>query len=131
MNLQRVVAVVAGQQVGDHRVEQGDLGVQAGDQGAQRGDLARVRLRQGQAIEPGVAPHPENVRAGDRDAQLGQHRVHLVLVTGAASGPPIVVDGVDNPSMNLGSPYGEREAPLLHRISGVPETVQREETSAS
>jgi len=82
--LDGAVTVVAGQQIGDHRVQQGDLAAQLGDQLAQRGDLARIRLRQGQPIEPRVPPHAEDIGAGDRHAQLGEHRVHLVLAAAAA-----------------------------------------------
>ena len=51
-----VVAVVVGQQVGDGRLEHGDLGGQLTGERAQRGHLPRIRLRQLQAIQPGV-PH--------------------------------------------------------------------------
>jgi len=55
---------------------------QPGDDGFQHGDLARpcaarsssgIRLRQLQAVQPGGAPDAEDVGAGDRDAELGQH----------------------------------------------------------
>ena len=60
-------------------LQQGDLAGQLAGQLPQRGDLARVRLRQGQLIQPRLPVHAEDVRMGDRDAELGQHPVHLVL----------------------------------------------------
>jgi hypothetical protein len=71
------------EQVGDHRVEQVDLPGQPADQLPQRGDLPRVRLRQAQAVQPRAVPGTEDVGAGDRHAELGQHRVHLVLAASA------------------------------------------------
>jgi hypothetical protein len=62
---------------------QGDLAGQLAVQLPQRGDLARVRLRQAQAVQPRLPVHAEQVRMGDRDAELGQHGVHLVPAGGA------------------------------------------------
>jgi hypothetical protein len=55
-----------------------DLGVQLPDQLPQRAHLVRVWLGQEQAIQS----RAEQVRAGNRDAELGQDRAHPILATG-------------------------------------------------
>jgi hypothetical protein len=72
---------------------QGDLAGQLAVQLPQRGDLARVRLRQAQAVQPRLPVHAEQVRMGDRDAELGQHGVHLVPAGGAEPDQLVPVAG--------------------------------------
>jgi hypothetical protein len=50
---------VPGQQVAEYLLQQPDLGGEPGGQLPQRGDLARVRLRQGELIEPGLPCTPK------------------------------------------------------------------------
>jgi hypothetical protein len=76
-------AMIASLTCGGLVLEPGDLAVQHADQRAQRGDLAGVWLRQRQPVQPDPAAAAEDIGAGDRDAALGQHRVHLVLAGGA------------------------------------------------
>ena len=57
-------------------IEQADLPGQPIDQLPQRGDLAGVRLGQVQPVQPRRPEGAEQVRAGHRAAELGQHRVH-------------------------------------------------------
>jgi hypothetical protein len=78
----RGISPVSGQHRRGLLLQPGDLAVQHGDQRAQRGDLAGVRLRQWQPLQPDPAAGPEDIAAGDRDAGLGQHRMHLVLAAG-------------------------------------------------
>jgi hypothetical protein len=74
-----VVAVVVFQQVGNGRLEQGDLGGQPTGERAQRSHLPRIRLGQHQAIRPDAPACAEDVGAGYRDTELGQDGVNLVL----------------------------------------------------
>ncbi len=68
--------------VGRYLLQQGDLVGQRSRELPQPGGLARLRLRKVQAVQPGAAPDAEDAGAGDRDAELGQHPVHLVLGRG-------------------------------------------------
>ncbi len=78
---------------GQHRIQQGDLDGELLCQLPQRGDLTRVRLRELQLLRPRLPVHADKVRAGDRDAELGQHRVHLVLDRGARLDQLVPVPG--------------------------------------
>jgi hypothetical protein len=91
--LDRGVPLMPGQQVAQHLLQQPDLGGEPASQLPQRGDLARVRLGQLELVEPGLPVHAEQVRMGDRDAELGQHRVHLVLDRGTRLDQPVPVAG--------------------------------------
>jgi hypothetical protein len=72
---------------------QGDLAGQLAVQLPQRGDLAGVRLRQVQAVQPPLPVHAEDVRMGDRDAEPGQHDVHLIPARGAEPDQLVPVTG--------------------------------------
>src|SRR6266536_823735 len=62
--------------------EPGDLAVQHPDQGAQRGHLPGIGGWQDQLVQPQPAAAAEDIRVRDRDTELGQYRVHLVLAAG-------------------------------------------------
>jgi hypothetical protein len=70
------------EQVADHPAQHGDLGQQLPGQLPQGGYLPGIRLRQPQLIQPCRPGHPEDIGAGDRDTELGQHGVDLVLAAG-------------------------------------------------
>ena len=87
------------------------LGVQARP-GDLRGQPRRAVGDPRRAELLAILGHPDQ----HRPAAVQVHAHDLRAVVRFHKGPPIVVDDVDTPSMNLGSSYGEREAPLLHGI---------------
>jgi hypothetical protein len=80
--LDHLAAAVGGQQVRDHLAQHGDLGGELAGQLPQRRHLPGIRLRQAEGVQPRRPGHPEDIRAGHRDAELGQHRVHLIFAAG-------------------------------------------------
>ncbi len=93
----------------------------------QRGHLPGIGLRQPEPVQPRRPGHAEDVRAGHRHAELGQHAVDLVLATGpqAHELDPVARQLPELPHLVRGDPrLGQPPHPQqVRKIRRVPDIV--------